>query len=263
MTASPTDEAFYVPAGDDTLVSTRHTAGPWSPDAQHLGPPSALLVRAAEAVPADRPCVLARITVEILGPVPVAPLTARARLVRPGRSVELITGELSAGGKVVATLAAWRIARSDSTAVVTGQAATLAPPDGVAESGRPPGWGPGYLDAMEWRPLVGGLHVPGPATAWVRQRVPLVAGEEPSPLQRLVTVADSGNGLSNLLDPTAWWFINTDLTVHVQREPVGEWIGLDAHTVIGPDGVGTAQSVLHDRTGPVGSGAQALLVRPR
>jgi hypothetical protein len=93
--------------------------------------------------------------------------------------------------------------------------------------------------------------------------MPLVGDEEPSGLQRLLTVADSGNGVSNVLEPRKWLFINSDLTVHVYRDPVGEWIALDAATAIGPDGVGTATTVLHDLTGPVGRGAQALLVRPQ
>lgn len=257
------DSAFYRRLDDDVFVSTRHTAGPWSADAQHMGPPSALLVRALEQVPADRPSLLARVTVEILGPVPVAELTVRTKLVRPGRSVEWLTGELGSGDRLVARVSAWRIAQSDSTDVVAGQAEPLPNWEGVRPVGRPEGWSPGYIDAMEWRPLVGGLHTPGPATAWVRQRVPLVEGEEPSPLQRLFTVADSGNGLSNRLRPDRWWFINTDLTVHVHREPVGEWIGLDANTLIGPNGVGTASSALHDQHGQVAIGAQALLVRPR
>jgi hypothetical protein len=116
---------------------------------------------------------------------------------------------------------------------------------------------------MEWRMLHGAFDQPGPATVWARQRVDLVDGEEPTGLQRLLTVADSGSGASGWLDPREWWFINPELTVHLHREPVGEWICLDANTVIGPDGVGTAYSVLHDCSGPVGRGAQALLVRRR
>lgn len=256
-------EAFYVPRGEGVFLSTRHTAGPWTTEAQHLGPPSALLVRALEQVGADRETQLARVTVEILGPVPIEELTVRAELVRPGRSVELLNAEMAAGGRVVATASGWRIAKADSTPVAAGQADALPTWEGIEPMDRPEGWCPGYIDAMEWRPVHGGLHVPGPSTAWVRQHIPLVDGEKPSGMQRLFTVADSGNGLSNRLNPSRWWFINTDLTVHIQREPVGEWIGLDANTIIGPSGIGTASSVLHDAEGQVAIGAQALMVRPR
>jgi Acyl-CoA thioesterase C-terminal domain/Acyl-CoA thioesterase N-terminal domain len=255
--------AFYEPLGDRRFQSTEHTAGPWTPDSQHLGPPSALLIRELESVPAKGDLVIARLTVEILGPVPVAELEVSAELDRPGRSVELLSGEIRAGGRPVVRARAWRIVRTDTGAIAAGAVAPLAPPEEGRPIGRPEGWGPGYLDAMEWRAVRGGFAEPGAATAWARQRVDLVAGEAPSGLQRLMTVADSGNGMSNRLDPRRWWFINTELTVHLHREPTGEWIGIDANTVIGPHGIGTAQSVLHDRSGPVAAGAQALMVRPR
>lgn len=129
--------------------------------------------------------------------------------------------------------------------------------------GRPDGWGGGYLDAMEWWAISGSLGEPGPATVWARQRVALVEGEEPTGLQRLLVLADSGNGVSSLLDPRRWYFINTELTVHLRREPEGEWVGMDAHTEVGDHGVGTALTVLHDRRGPLARGAQALLIKRR
>lgn len=256
-------DAFYVPLGDDRFLSTKHSAGPWSAKTQHLGPPSALLARALEALPTDRPMLLARLTVEILGPVPVAELSVTAGVERPGRSVQLIRAELSADGRPVARARAWRHLRSNTSAVAVDVDEPLAPPETGEPMRRPENWGAGYLDAMEWRTLAGHLGKPGAATVWVRQGVDLVRGESPTGLQRLFVVADSGNGVSSQLDPLEWLFINSELTVHLYREPVGEWVGLDANTVIGPDGVGTAFSVLHDLTGPVGRGAQALLIRPR
>ena len=256
--------AFYQPLGDGRFVSTELTTGPWSPDSQHMGPPSALLVRELERTAPPPHGSFARITVEILGPVPVAEVTVRARVERPGRSVQLLSAELVAGGRPVARASAWRMIDTDTAAVSAGLGDPLRSPEQAEPVfGRPDGWHPGYLDAMEWASLRGGIHETGPATVWVRQRVPLVEGERPSGLQRLLTVADSGNGVSNRLDLRRWLFINTELTVHVWRVPKGEWIGLDANTAIGPHGVGTAISVLHDVDGPVGRGAQALLVRPR
>jgi hypothetical protein len=254
---------FYEPLGDGRYQSTVHTTGPWSPLTQHLGPPSALLVRAMEQLPSPVPMTIARVTVEILGPVPVAELSVTAAVDRPGRSVELLSAELSADGRVAVRARAWRIVRSDTTAVAAEIDEQLPPPSDGQAMTRPEGWGAGYLDVMEWRALKGSLGEPGPATVWARQGVPLVGSETPTGLQRLLTVADSGNGVSNRLDPRKWLFINSELTVHVYREPVGEWIALDAATAIGPDGMGTAVSVLHDSQGPVGRGAQALLVRPQ
>ncbi|EHR51062.1 hypothetical protein SacmaDRAFT_2823 [Saccharomonospora marina XMU15] len=256
-------EAFYLPLGQDRFQPTEHTSGPWTPQAQHFGPPSALLVRALEAIPSERETQLGRVTIEILGPAPLRELTVTARLERPGRSVELLSAELLAGSRAVARASAWRLSSNDTGAVAAGAAAPL---PAVADCGQarwPSDWLGGYLHAMEWRTARGDLCDPGPAAVWARQRVPLVDGEKPSALQRLFTVADSANGVSNRLDPSQWWFINPELTVHILREPIGEWIGLDAATVIGPAGVGTATSTLHDEGGQVATGSQALLVRRR
>ena len=254
---------FYVSLGDGRFASTEHTAGPWTSDSQHVGPPSALMVRALEALPQSAPMSIGRVAVEILGPVPVADLTVSASIVRPGRSVELLRAELRTDDRVVATCSAWRMLVSDTTSVRTPDGPALPGPSTGVATGRPDGWGPGYLDALEWRAITGDIGTPGPATIWARQREPLVDAEPPTGLQRLLVLADSGNGVSAVLDPRRWYFINTELTVHIHRPLEGEWVGMDAHTVIGTTGTGAAHTVLYDVDGPVARGAQALLVRPR
>lgn len=257
-------EGFYTRIAQDRFRSEPHTVGPWSPDAQHFGPPSALLTRALQRVPMSFTGSLARVTVEILGPVPITELTVTAEVLRPGKAVELVGATMTAGDRTVATARGWRIAASDTASVAADVGEQLPSPDLAQPMVTPEAWGrSGYLDAMEWRSVRGTIGAPGAATLWVRQRVALVAGEEPTPWQRIMAVADSGNGASNTLDIARWLFINSELTVHAHREPDGEWIGLDAHTEIGPRGVGTAHSALHDVHGKFGGGAQALLVRPR
>ena len=128
---------------------------------------------------------------------------------------------------------------------------------------RPEGWLPGFLDAVEWAWLQGWLAEPGPGRAWIRPRVPIVEGETASPLQRMMIAADSANGLAAPLDVREWLFVNTELTVHLHRDPVGEWTGVDAATVVGPSGVGTVSATLFDDDGQVGRIAQTLTVRER
>jgi hypothetical protein len=257
------EEAFYLPLGEDVYRATEHTVGPWSPDSQHMGPPSALLAGRLERLVPEPDSVLARMTVEILGPVPVTDLALRSWVERPGRSVRLTGAELSAGGRPVVRAWGWWLTGTDTTGVVAGLPEPLPPLSSGTVAPRPEGWQGGYLDAMEWVSITGSFGQDGPATLWIRQRMPTVDGEEPTGLQRLMAVADSGNGASSRLDLRQWLFINTELTVHLWRVPDGEWIGLDATSVIGPTGVGLATSTLHDANGPVGRGAQALLVRPR
>jgi hypothetical protein len=254
--------SFYVPLGEGRWRATEHTTGPWDPRAQHGGPPSALLGRAIERCDPRDDMVIARFTCEILGAVPVGDLELRARVIRPGRSVELVEAAAHAGGRDVASARAWRVRRADSPSVP----ATLAPPPELpAQSiGRPPlGWVDGYLSAIEWRPVKGEFGALGPASVWSRLRYPLVPDEELSPLQRVLTVADSGNGLSSQLDITEWQFINPELTVHLHREADGKWILLDASTTISAGGAGLATVALSDRQGPLGVGAQSLLISRR
>ncbi|SDF00678.1 thioesterase family protein [Pseudonocardia oroxyli] len=265
------EEPFYrllEQSPDDPAAARFHatasTAGPWFADAQHLGPPSALLVRAFERVPAAHPLQLSRYTVEILGVVPTGEVEVRARVERPGRTIELLAAEMTAGGRAVLRARAWRLAVTDTEAAAAGEADPLPDRETAApQVGRPDGWLPGYLDAVEWRWVGGRWDELGPGAAWGRLRVPVVEGEEPTPLQRLAAVADSANGVAATLPMSGWIFVNTELSVHVHRPPTGEWIGIDAHTVIGPTGTGTVTARLFDEVGHAGHIAQELTVRRR
>lgn len=240
------------------------TTGPWFSDAQHGGPPAALLVRAFERCDPREDAQLSRVTVEVLGPIPAGEVAVRAAVERPGRAITLLGAELEAGGRTVLRARAWRTAVGDTAAVAGGAPDPLPGPEhGRPGEGRPDGWLPGYLDALEWRWLSGWLAQPGPGRAWARPRIPLVEGEETTPWQRLALVADSANGIGAPLDVRHWLFVNTELTLHVHRPPRGEWIGVDAATVVGPTGLGTAAGRLFDSAGAVGRSTQALVVRPR
>ena len=254
-------DSFYVPLGDDRWSATTLTTGPWDARYQHGGPPSALLGRAVERCAPRDDMVVARVTVELLGAVPVGELALRSRVARPGRSVELVEAALSAGGRDVARAAAWRVLRTDRS--VPSRAPAPPPVPEQASTVVAEGWVDGYLSAVEWRFADGRFGAEGPATAWTRLRSPLVPDEPNSPLTRVLSVADSGNGLSSELDVATWHFINPELTVHLHREAVGEWVCVAAQTAISTGGAGLATTVLSDLEGPVGVGAQSLLVAPR
>jgi hypothetical protein len=255
--------AFYVPLGREVFRSTEWTTGPWGPDAQHAGPASALLGRALErAAPAG--ALLARVTTEILRPIPIADLRVEARTVRPGRSVALLEAELRAGDDVVLRAGSWAI-RTTDLAVPADAAPRVAappPPESIPDlfAGRAE---TDYIAAMEWRFVAGSFFEPGPATAWLRMKLPLVEGEEPTPLQRVLTAADSASGISGALEFSRWVYVNPELSVHLHRPLDGEWVCLDAATTPEPSGVGLTSAALHDRRGPIGRSAQSLFVAPR
>jgi hypothetical protein len=257
-------EAFFDVAGPDRYRATELTRGPWEAGLQHAGPPSALLGRAVERHSDRAGLQVARITFEILRPVPIAELEVATRLLRGGRSVELVEASLLAGGAEVMRATALRV-----------RTAEVGLPDGLVpgprlpgpDAGRvmpffPTGQEVGYHTAMESRFVAGSFLELGPATVWMRMRHPLVAGEVPSPLCRVLVAADSGNGVSAALDYQRWRFINPDLTVYLLRPPAGEWVALEASTTAA-DGIGLADTALHDEQGPIGRAAQALFVDRR
>jgi hypothetical protein len=257
--------AFYEPDGDG-YAATELTRGPWDPGAQHAGPPAALLGREIERLPDAAEFQVGRVTFEILRSVPIAAVAVSARVVRPGRRVQLVEAELSAGGEVLMRARAWRLRVAPVELPAQALAAAPPPPgpdQGVEVEFFPTGEEHGYHSAMECRFVSGGFVEPGPATVWLRMRQPLVAGEQPSPLQRTLVAADVGNGVSASLDYRRFVFINVDLTVHLERMPVGEWVCVDAVTLPQPSGIGSAESVLSDERGRIGRALQTLLIAAR
>lgn len=258
-------EAFYEKT-DGGFVATELTRGPWDPDAQHAGPPSALLGREIERVDVADGFQVARVPFEILRPVPIGPVRVEAELVRPGCSVQMIEATLSGEEGELVKARAWRI-RTSEIEIPDDVAATLAPPPGPETGGKPEFFetaqSVGYHTAMEWRSVRGGFREPGPATVWMRMGCRLVDGEEPTPLQRTLVAADVGNGISAVLDWRRYLFINVDLSVHLERMPEGEWVCVDAVTIPQTHGIGTAESVLSDERGRIGRAAQALLIAER
>jgi hypothetical protein len=260
-------DALFEAVAADTFLATDAARGPWSPEALHGGPVAALLAGGAEELLEDlHP---ARITIELLRPVPVAPLRRGLRLVRPGKKVRLVGVDLTTeDGTTVATATALGIRRAQvAVPDQVGPAAPPAPQD-VGEASRADVAAVVDYDAfhntgVEHRFATGSFLTPGPVQDWIRLRVPVVAGAEPTPFQRVAAAADFGNGVSSIADWTTTTFINPDLTIHLHRLPVGEWVCLDAVSVLGPQGVGLAESALWDEDGPIGRSLQSLLVDAR
>jgi len=249
----------------DLFVPTGHARGPWDPGQQHGGAPSALMVCAMEALaPEFR---LARLTVEFLGTVPLAPLRVAAEVWRPGRRMQLVRSTLALeDGREVARAGAVLLHRQRLDGLPPD---TAGPPlaQGPADGREERWWAEDDADAfhrsgMEMR-WVEGSWERGPGTVWFRLRHPVVDGEDPSPAMRAAAAADFGNGVSQVLPWDRWLFINTDLTVQLHRPPEGDWVALDARTIVQPGGVGLAASTLHDERGPIGTGQQTLYVGRR
>jgi Thioesterase-like superfamily len=276
----PLPEAFYVPSGADTYRPTEATQGPWDPRLQHGGPPSALLAHAVEEQTGRPGMSAARISVDFLGPVPVAELAVRVKVVRPGRRVQLVEAELVAGERAVAVARVWQHAvtgRADGPVTERHPAPALPEPReaGPAAAGQElwgsaggaPGPGLtarfGYGRALEWRTTAGCPDLPGPSAVWTRMRVPLVRGRTTTGLERMLVTADSANGASLVLPLDSWLSMPTSLTVTVLRQPDGEWVHMDARTHLAGDGVGLCEARLADGHGLLGTVTQPLLIARR
>jgi Thioesterase-like superfamily len=258
------EEAFYEKAGD-SFVATELTRGPWDPGAQHAGPPSGLIGRAIEGLEDAEKFHVGRVTFEILRSVPIGPVRVEAAVVRPGRSVQMVEATLSGEDGELIKARAWRLRKGEVE--IPADLPQAAPPPGPEAGDKPEffatGQDVGYHTAVEWRSVGGGFLEPGPATVWMRMNCALMAGEEPTPLQRTLVAADVGNGISAVLDWRRFLFINVDLSVHLERLPEGEWVCVDAATIPQPSGIGTAESVLYDERGRIGRAAQTLLIAER
>ena len=253
-------DAFYV-AARGGFVADAHTRGPWDPAFQHGGPVAALMARAVESE-LGHGFHVARLTVDFLRPVPIAALELRAQRTRDGRRVKAVEVELEAGGKLVARARALAVAKRDVPAA-THDAEPLPTPESCPPFSLPFELAElGYHTAMDVR-LARGTPGSGHVTVWMRARVPLLAGETLSPLERVMLAADSGNGVSARLDASRFTFVNANLSVCLYRYPVGDWVALDAQTSVGESGVGLADARLHDGVGPIGEATQPLIVEMR
>lgn len=265
MTTNPA--ALFTTDGD-TVRPTELSRGPWDPRACHGGPVGALLARAVERTDdGEVEWQLTRITVELLRPVPLEPLHVRAEVVRPGRKVNLVeaTVRQASDGTEVARCRALRIRQEPielpAHPLIALEPAFADPATAVVGAPRfATDLTAFHIDGAELRFNEGTFADVGPAKVWIRLRVPLFEGEEPSGTQRTMAAADFGNGVSGALPHDRFRYINPDLTVHLLRPPAGEWIGMDSHSHYGPLGAGLAESALFDAGGRIGCSAQSLLI---
>lgn len=269
------ETALWTLLGGHRAVANDRARGPWDPNALHGGPVAALLARAVDLEPTDGvDWLVARLTVELERPVPVAPLEWRVTTTRPGRKVSLLDVELRHVERdvVVARARALRIRRAPvalphDNPELAPHLALPEPPPGPDEA--EPGISTmttyeGFHNAgSEHRFAEGTWAQPGPVIDWIRLRQPVVAGEEPTPLQRTAVAADFANGISHALSFETHGFINPDLTIHLLRPMEGEWLGMASRSFYSDDGVGLSDTALYDVRGRIGRSNQSLLLDHR
>jgi hypothetical protein len=255
----------YLAQGGVIFLSTALTRGPWNPLHQHAGPPIALVCRAIEMAAAEHGLThIARLTANLLRPVPIAELTVAVVADYVGKTAGHFSASLLHAGKELArfTALAQREVDQNLPTGLPGRPPPAAAPAASTPAQFPFADGkPGYAELVEIREARG-KNFQGPCTVWFRLKHPLLQGEPTSPYQRVAVAADSGNGISAVLDYRRGdVFVNSDLTINLLRRPEGEWICLEAQTWLGASGSGLAESSLFDELGLIGRATQSLSVR--
>lgn len=257
-------EAIFNLAGR-TAHTSKWAGGPWNPEQQHGSAPAALAAWTAEQMPTREPMRIARLTLDLLRPVPVAPLDIETEVLREGRKIQLVAVHLSAGGIEVvrATALKVRALEVELPPAAAIPPVTLRPPKETGFQNPLTNSSSPFVSGISMQEVKGAFRIPGPCAVWCRSDRPIIEGVETTPVMRAAIAADFCNGVSSVLDFAKWTFINGDLTVSLARMPVGDWILLDAESWLGPEGGGIAFGKLADTRGYFGSAIQSLVVDRR
>lgn len=253
---------YYEKIGSGRYRSTVHAQGTWNPHEQHMAPATGILVAELEEFQPRPDMRMARVSLDIHGIIHGGEFEVVTRMIRPGRTIELIEAEMISHGRTCIVARAWRLKTLDSAAVTALEDLTLTGPEGHPSWEISAMWPGGYIAGLELR--VASDHRPGKGVVWMRNPFEMINGHETSAMVRLLGMVDTANGVAPRVDPSrdAWMFPNVDLQIHMYRGPVGQWLGIEAQQSFGDDGIGLTSSVLHDIHGPFGRSEQILTVRP-
>jgi len=256
--------SYFLRLSETSFEPTEHVGGAWNPDEQHIAPVLGLLAHVVERDHATRrpdlPLALTRASYDILGVIPMEAFAISTRVVRPGRTIELVEATLSHGGRAAVTLRAWMLQQSD-TATIQGSPLPHMPARETLTDWSPADvWPGGAIRSIDSRREAVGT---GRSRCWIRPQHPLLADEPVSSRARMLGMVDFANGIATRVAPDEALYPNVDLSASIFREPAGEWFGLDTSVSFGADGTGLTESVLSDEAGPLGTSSQTLTVRRR
>jgi hypothetical protein len=242
-------------------VPTPSSRGPWDPKSLHGRVIIGLLGAEIERLHGDADFVPARLTVDMYRLPDLSPVEVVTRVVREGRRIKVIDAEFISGG-VSAGRATCQLLRR--TAKPDGN--VWAPPNWDApkpEEIPPPEPSANPLGGM-WamRRIVGDWGTVGPKRTWMSEVRELVEGRALTPFVRVAVAADFTSPFANAGD-AGLKYINSDVTVYLHREMVGEWIGFEVINHGETDGVGIGECFLYDVEGPIGSASCCALAQAR
>ena len=244
---------------------TKHAQGAWNEHEQHMAPATGVLTAELNGYAPQDNMRIARISLDILGLIPLDDFTSTTRCIRPGKTIELIEAVMSSRGRDAIIARAWRLMTQDTSEIagIEDQQSAHKPEDLSAWDGMK-GWPGGFIESV--RLVTDTQRRPGRGMIWITNDVEMVEGIPTDDLVHLLGMVDTANGVVPRvglgLSKLEWMFPNTDLQIHMHRAPRGRWLGIDAVQQYGDDGIGLTSAILHDTQGPFGRSEQILTIRP-
>lgn len=207
---------------------TKHAQGAWNEHEQHMAPATGVLTAELNSYAPQANMRLARISLDILGLIPLDDFTITTRCIRPGKTIELIEAVMSSRGRDAIIARAWRLMTQDTSEIagLEDQKALHNPEDLPVWDGMK-GWPGGFIESV--RLVTDSQRRPGSGTVWVTNDVEMVEGMPTDDLVHLLGMVDTANGvvprLGLGLSKLEWMFPNTDLQIHMHRAPkVAGWV---------------------------------------
>ena len=244
---------------------TKHAQGAWNEHEQHMAPATGVLTAELNGYAPQDNMRIARISLDILGLIPLDYFTITTRCIRPGKTIELIEAVMSSRGRDAIIARAWRLMTQDTSEIagIEDQQSAHKPEDLSAWDGMK-GWPGGFIESV--RLVTDTQRRPGRGMIWITNDVEMVEGIPTDDLVHLLGMVDTANGVVPRvglgLSKLEWMFPNTDLQIHMHRAPRGRWLGIEAVQQYGDDGIGLTSAILHDTQGPFGRSEQILTIRP-
>ncbi|MDB5448095.1 MAG: hypothetical protein JWQ97_3412 [Phenylobacterium sp.] len=263
MTEARALRPFFEPS-EAGFVPSALCGSPWGPGQVNGAAVGGLMAQTLIDAHPPQGMNIARFTLDILRPPPMAPMRATWRPLRDGRRTVVLEGWLTVGETTYARASALFVRRADEGAPATVFTPPSPLPEEVGEAELMMSLRTGMEPRLLQRGSPGGE--PRLGRAWIRPLTQVVAGRAPDPFVAAAMAADFGGGLSNGIDRSAWISPNIDIAIHFVRPPRDLWILSEATTLLPGNGSALTESQLSDRFGPFGRAHQILAVtavRPR
>lgn len=240
--------------------SNVHAQGAWNPHEQHMAPATGVMCAELEQFMPRSDMRIGRISLDIFGLIHFGNFSICTRVIRPGKTIELIEAQMQAEGKTCIVARAWRMCTADTSQVAGLEDQPVEHPENLPIWEGMQRWPGGYIESIEAR--ASSEHRAGKGVVWLKNNLEMVEGYSTSDFVRLMGMVDTANGVvPRQEEQFDWGFPNLDLQIHLYRLPQGQWLGIEAVQQYGQDGIGLTSAVLHDEHGPFGRSEQILTLR--